>query len=73
VGETHVRASPVEGPAPGSRGGESSGGAAPGPRTRGTVGEAEAALVWRAAAEAEAGEAKSTTPVREGEKGVKRL
>jgi hypothetical protein len=48
------------------------GGAAPGPKTRETVGEAEAALQTGVAAEAEAGEARSPTPVREGGKGVKR-
>ena len=69
VGEIHVRTSPVEVPALGSRGGKTSGGAAPGPRTRETVYEVEATLVWRVAAEAEAGEARSPSSVREGKGG----
>jgi hypothetical protein len=67
---TQVRPSPVEVPASRSRGGKTSGVAAPGPRTRETVVEAEVTQT-RVAAEAEAGEARSPTPVREG-KGVKR-
>jgi hypothetical protein len=73
VGEIHVRTSPVEVPALGSRGGKTSGGAAPGPRTRETVGEVEATLVWRVAAEAEAGEARKSHACPRGRKGVKRL
>jgi hypothetical protein len=69
--QTQVRPSPVGVSAPGGRGGKSSGVAAPGPRTRETVVEAEAAHS-RVAAEAEAGEARSPTPVRGGGKGVKR-
>jgi len=55
---TQIRPSPVEV-------------SAPGPRTRETVCEAEATLQTRVAVEAEAGEARSPTPVRGG-KGVKR-
>jgi hypothetical protein len=47
------------------------GGAAPGPRTRETVFEAEAILQTRVAVEAEAGEARSPTPVRGGKEGEK--
>jgi hypothetical protein len=43
--------------APGSRGGKTLGGPAPGSRRRGTVCEAEATLQTRVAVEAEAGEA----------------
>jgi hypothetical protein len=72
VSENQIRTSSVEEvPAPGSRGGKTSGVAAPGPRTRETAAEAEAALQTGVAVEAEAGEARSPTPVREG-KGVKR-
>jgi hypothetical protein len=58
-------------PAPGDGAGESRGGAAPGPRTRETVFEAEAILQTRVAVEAEAGEARSPTPVRGGKEGEK--
>jgi hypothetical protein len=65
----NIRTSPVEVkvPAPGSRGGKTSGVAAPGQKTRETVVEAEAAHS-RVAAEAEAGEARKShaCPVREG-------
>jgi len=50
---------------------ENFGGAAPGPRTRETVCEAEAILQTRVAVEAEAGEARSPTPVRGGKEGEK--
>jgi len=70
--QTQVRTSPVEVPAPGSRGGWTSGGAAPGPRTRETISEAEAAHVWRAAAEAETDEARKFLACPRGEKGGER-
>jgi hypothetical protein len=69
--QTQIRPSPVEVSAPGSRGGKSSGVAAPGPWTRETVCEAEATLQKRVAVEAEAGEVRSPTPVRGGGKGVR--
>jgi hypothetical protein len=58
-------------PAPGDGVGMGEGGAVPGPRTRETVFEAEAILQTRVAVEAEAGEARSPTPVRGGKEGEK--
>jgi hypothetical protein len=70
--QTQIRPSPVEVSAPGSRGGKSSGVAAPGPWTRETVCEAEATLQKRVAVEAEAGEARKSHACPRRGKGVKR-